>query len=84
MGKHQANCTLTQDQLKAVLENDKTKAKKWVDLCKELKITPNKLYGNLICLGLRCKKQKQKQNEKFFNWDDAKRKDFIFSIKDSH
>lgn len=78
----QSKCTLTEEQLKVILENDKTKAKKWVDLCKELKITPNKLYANLIFLGLRCKKEKQ--NEKFFNWDEAKRKDFIFTIKDSH
>jgi len=82
MGKHQANCTLTEAQLKAVLENDKTKAVKWVDLCKQLKITPNKLYGNLIYLGLRCKKQKE--NEQFFSWDEAAKQDYILTIKDTH
>ena len=78
----QSKCTLTDYQLKVILENDKTKAKKWVDLCKELKITSNKLYANLIFLGLRCKKTKT--NEKYFSWEEAKKQDYIFTIKDSH
>ena len=84
----QSRCTLTDYQLKVILENEKTKARKWQDICRELKITSNKLYGNLIYLGLRGQKQienqKEKQNDKYFNWETAKKTDFIFTVKDTH
>lgn len=80
-----SNCTLTDYQLKVILENEKTKARKWQDICRELKITSNKLYANLIFLGLRCQKQKTKQDDQYyFSWEDAKKTDFIFTVKDTH
>jgi hypothetical protein len=72
-----ARLTISQEQLDAILENEKTKNKRWVDLCKDLKITPNKLYANLIFLGLRCKKKKT--NNQYFDWETAKHQDFLYT-----
>lgn len=66
----QTKVTLTQQQLNAVLENNRHKTKKWTELCRELNITPNKLYGNLIFLGLRC--AKQRSSRQYFDWEQAK------------